>query len=225
MSATGRGVERQKQDAYMTPLEAIESLISKNEVWTPDNTYERQLTLLDPCMGDGWMINAIRSKLSFDKAVAMEINPNNFDRSQVLADTIITDNYLTPNVILTQTLQKHGKFTVGVTNPPYGYKDEDDNDVTWIDFYYRMRRQCETVVLLLPLSVFGALCRKDFWDDKVNKPSDLIVLSRRPSFRYAMSEEYVKNKHGKKGSDSSVYAWFVWRDTHNEVDYTVIHHA
>lgn len=112
-----------------------------------------------------------------------------------------------------------------MTNPPYGYKDENDDNVTWIDFYQQMRQDCETTVLLLPLSVFGALCRKEFWENKANKPSDLIILSRRPSFRYPMSEEFVKNKHGNKGTDSNVYGWFIWKDSHNEVEHTLIHHV
>jgi hypothetical protein len=52
--------------------------------------------------------------------------------------------------------------------------------------------------MLLRINYLGSISRHDWW--KLNSPTSLFVLSKRPSFT-------------GKGTDATDYAWYVWDKT------------
>lgn len=73
-----------------------------------------------------------------------------------------------------------------ITNPPFSLT---------VEFLTKSLTEADVVIYLQRLNYLGSKARKDFWND--NKPSALIVLSKRPSFL------------GGK-TDSADYAWFIF---------------
>lgn len=79
-----------------------------------------------------------------------------------------------------------GKFDVIITNPPFYLAEE----------FVRKALSCAThVAMVLRLAFLESRRREAF---HAQFPSDVYVLSRRPSFL------------GNGATDSSAYAWFVW---------------
>jgi hypothetical protein len=82
---------------------------------------------------------------------------------------------------------------VYITNPPFSLAE---------DFAHQCLHRAGTrghVILFLRLAFLESNRRAAFHRDH---PSDIYPLARRPKTGL--------NKHGKLGSDSSAYAWFVW---------------
>jgi len=73
-----------------------------------------------------------------------------------------------------------------ITNPPFSLA---------LEFLQKSLREAQTVIYLLRLNFLGSQARHEFW--KRNRPSHVLVLSKRPSFCGG-------------GSDSTEYAWFCW---------------
>lgn len=78
-----------------------------------------------------------------------------------------------------------------ITNPPFSLA---------LEFCQHAISHAPEIMMLLPLNFLGSKCRRDWW--RLHEPAALFVITPRPSFGL--------NKHGKKGTDSSEYAWFYW---------------
>lgn len=78
-----------------------------------------------------------------------------------------------------------------ITNPPFSLS---------LEFCAHALTLAPEVMMLLRLNFLGAVKRRDWW--RKHEPAALFVLSSRPSFG--------KNKHGKRGTDATEYAWFYW---------------
>ena len=76
-----------------------------------------------------------------------------------------------------------------LTNPPFNEAQE---------FVRYSLTRANTVIMLLRLGFLSSIKRKQF--NQINKPTGLIILSKRPSF--------VEGR-----SDNSDYAWFIWDKT------------
>jgi len=76
-----------------------------------------------------------------------------------------------------------------LTNPPFSKA---------IQFFDKAILEANTVIMLQRLNYLGSQIRFNWW--KVNPPSGLIVLSKRPSFI-----------NGK--TDSTEYCWYIWDKT------------
>lgn len=81
-----------------------------------------------------------------------------------------------------------------ITNPPYSLAQE---------FVDKALTEAPVVIMLLRLGFLESNKRKEWLNE--NKPTSLIVLSKRPSFT------------GDGKTDGSGYAWFVW-DKENKLD-------
>lgn len=79
------------------------------------------------------------------------------------------------------------RFDYAVSNPPFSYSKE---------FVDRALEVANCVIMLLPQSFFGAVCRRDWW--RKHPPTAQFILSHRPSF----------TNDGR--TDSEVYSWVVW---------------
>lgn len=85
-------------------------------------------------------------------------------------------------------------FDLIISNPPYKYAMQFiERAMLW------RRTEQSLVVMLLRLNFLGSKKRAAWM--RANKPS-LAVTPKRPSFG--------KNKHGKRGTDATEYAWFIW---------------
>jgi hypothetical protein len=73
-----------------------------------------------------------------------------------------------------------------ITNPPFSLA---------LEFLQKSLLEAQTVIYLLRLNFLGSQARRNFWQQ--NRPSHVLVLSKRPSFTGG-------------GTDSTEYAWFCW---------------
>jgi hypothetical protein len=77
---------------------------------------------------------------------------------------------------------------VVITNPPFSLA---------LPFLQKSLSEARTVIYLLRLNFLGSETRRPFWQTDANRPSHILVLSKRPKFT-------------NNGSDSCEYAWFCW---------------
>ena len=73
-----------------------------------------------------------------------------------------------------------------ITNPPFSLAKS---------FLTKSLKEAKVVIYLLRLNYLGSQKRKVFWE--LNPPTNLYVLSERPSFT-------------GHGTDATEYAWFIW---------------
>lgn len=78
------------------------------------------------------------------------------------------------------------KANVIITNPPFSLA---------MEFLQKSLAEAWSVFYLLRLNFLGSQKRREFW--QTNRPSHVLVLSKRPSFT-------------GHGTDSIEYAWFCW---------------
>lgn len=89
-------------------------------------------------------------------------------------------------------------FDLIITNPPYSFAQE------FIERAKLWRKSTNSlIVMLLRINFLGSQKRAKWLRDNV--PS-LAVSPRRPSMGL--------NKKGKKGTDATEYAWFIWPQDH-----------
>lgn len=163
MSATNRGRERIKDDAYLTPSWSVHRLLEK--ITLPAGRW------LEPCAGEGAIIRAVNEKRKDVVWGAAEVRPEclpalkklGFDKGS-LVDFLRLD----PNELV-------GKFEVVFTNPPYSLAEE---------FLERGLEVCPHVVFLLRLNFLGSSDRHFFLKEYT---PDVYVLPNRPSFVQAVS--------------------------------------
>jgi len=183
MSSTNRGhkkqvgtYERQAEDFYATPAWATDAIIPVlwgshfGGVW------------LDPCAGAGAILDVLeRHGVPSERRRGIEIDPGRAGTARgrhvgvTQADALKSSSWglgaRQPNIIL--------------TNPPYALA---------MEFVERALQEAPVVVMLLRLAWMASQARADFHQ---KHPSDVYVLSKRPSF--------VGGR-----ADSADYAWFVW---------------
>lgn len=80
-----------------------------------------------------------------------------------------------------------GKVDCVITNPPFSLT---------VEFLTKSFNEADVVIYLQRLNFLGSKKRKEFWNE--NKPTNLIVLSKRPSFS------------GDGNTDGADYCWYIW---------------
>lgn len=127
----------------------------------------------EPAVGDGHIINAVGKRegwVTYDIRDVSE--PQLSDYHESAYDFLEHDETI--------------RFDVIITNPPFYLAEE----------FVRKALACSThVAMLLRLAFLETRKREAF---HAEHPSDVFVLSRRPSFM------------ANGATDSSAYAWFVW---------------
>ncbi len=73
-----------------------------------------------------------------------------------------------------------------ITNPPFSLTPQ---------FLEKSLQEADVVIYLQRLAYLSSIGRKEFWNR--NKPTNLIVLSKRPSFAGG-------------GTDKTDYCWYIW---------------
>jgi len=177
MSATNRGAIRRESDFYRTPEWVVDSIIQ-----TLGAPYFSGAYVLEPCAGDGVIVEKIRSCSHSAQITAIEIRPEEKQKLiEAGADQVIIDNFL-------EARSNFPDPDIIITNPPYSVAQEI------IEHCFEIAPDAE-VIMLLRLAFLESKKRKSFWDK--HPVTQLYVLSERPSFT-------------GKGTDATAYAWFVW---------------
>lgn len=176
MSSTNRGGQRNADDFYRTEHHVTRGVL-------------RHLTrgpILDPCCGDGAILDAAKETwgLSTMQLCGIEIDePRGMATREKGYVCGVRD-------ALHETSWPHEWRRLIITNPPFSLAE---------DFVRRALAEAKpvggTVAMLLRLAFLESVKRGAFHKEH---PSDVYVLSKRPSF----------TEDGK--TDSCAYAWFVW---------------
>lgn len=190
MSSTSRGGKRNESDVYPTPSWCVHRLLEHlpcpvSGLW------------LEPAAGDGAIIRAVEEVNPSKKRIwtAVELRKECLEPIvSARVSEIVIDNFFSVNHKSLGTV--HGgritgqPFDVIVTNPPFSLAEE---------FIRACLPLARTTIMLLRLNFFGSEGRADFL--RSHAP-DIYALPNRPGFGL--------NKHGKPGTDSIEYGWFVW---------------
>lgn len=157
MSAANRGARREDRDHYPTPLWAVDRLLDALP-WIL-----RTRRILEPCAGEGAVLQALRRRGWSGHATAIEVREEARSALEKIADEVIIGDALA----LAETL---GEFDAVVTNPPYSQA---------LEFVQTFRPLAPASAHLLRVSFLGST-KRHAWLSK-NTPS-VYVLPNRPSF-------------------------------------------
>jgi hypothetical protein len=171
--------ERHEKDFYETPAWVTSALL---EHAAGICAAER---ILEPCAGNGAILHEMQGRWGMrnSKYTAVEIREEARDELEYHTDEVHIADFL--------TWQPTGEYDLIITNPPFSIAQQI------MERCFEIADGKATFAMLLPLSFMGADKRYDFWQK--HTPSDLYVISHRPSFT------------GGSGTDNAVYGWFVWR--------------
>ena len=172
MSSTNRGSTRTSLDFYPTPSWCVHRLLE--EVVLPGGAW------LEPCAGNGAIIDAVRAMRSDVEWTAVEVQPH--VGSHLHSRSQVTDVHLDDFFQLSDDLRRH---RVVITNPPFSSAER---------FIRASLELADHVVMLLRLNFLASLKRAPLMREH---PPDVYVLPNRPSFTGS-------------GTDSIDYAWFHW---------------
>ena len=166
-----------KLDDFSTPNEVIDTCISR--VIRP--SYR---TVLEPAAGDGRICKKLKEKIPSSIVHGVEIQDRHKAVLEQICNTTTISDFLSDDSL--------GKYDLIVTNPPYCLAEEYVRKcLTHLEPYGQL-------VLLLRLGFLESQGRwHGLWSNVANRPTQLFVLSKRPSFT-------------GQGTDATAYAWFVW---------------
>jgi len=190
MSSTNRGAERREADHYPTPEGVTRDLIRRCAALREQPIGSRWC---EPACGEGAIVRGVEAERpGAQRWSLVEL------RAGVASATCTALLASGPRVELAVEgdalrLAPAG-LDVYVTNPPYVHAEA---------FVRRLRALAGdrgVVALLLRLGFFGSLERMALWRD-VGVPDAYVVVPRPP---------FSVDKHGRLGTDSCEYAWFVW---------------
>ncbi len=140
-------------------------------------------TILEPCAGSGKMTKVLKERYPDSHITGIDIAPERFPEG---ANVGIAMDFLE---FPEDFGQNNKEFDLIFTNPPYSLAKE-------IITHAMERWPKATIVMLLRGGFLESKDRHFWWQDKL--PTELYILSKRPSFT-------------GKGTDSALYAWYVWR--------------
>lgn len=156
MSATNRGTERKQRDFYETPRYTIDSLLNAFPL--------NKGLILEPCAGNGAIVNAIKDFGYTNTILANDINESVYN---IKSDGNTCQDFL--------TIEKGLPYSTIITNPPYSMAEEFIEH----SHYLTEGLDCD-IIMLLRLNFLGSQKRYNFWSR--HPVNNLYVLSKRPSF-------------------------------------------
>ncbi len=190
MSSTGRteGL-RSANDSYMTPGWTVDRLLESEHAdgFTFLREGGKPAYWLDPCAGSGQIIQATTAH---SERWGGGLHNVRWHSCEIEAHHEEALKRLCSTVVIGDFLHVvPARYDVVLTNPPYMLAEE---------FVRACVPIAERVAMLLRVN--WAAAQRELLHEY---PADMLILPDRPSF--------ALNKHGKVGSDSTEYAWFVWR--------------
>jgi hypothetical protein len=197
MSST-RGVNAENripEDFYPTPHWLVWALMQERPDLTSSMTSMDDW--LEPCAGDGAIIEAVAQSGEYPLWTAVELRAEALKTLRALGDKLDKELGRQPHETTIEIdcpenflmwSPAHGrKFAVGITNPPFRYA---------LPIIERTMLFCRQTVMLLPMSFLGSQERLPF---HAAHPADIVgPIMPRASFT------------GDGGTDSQEYGWFIW---------------
>lgn len=185
MSATNRGAEKSANDAYYTPpsctLRFLERYLLPGGLW------------LEPCAGEGAIIQAVNSMRTDVTWVANELDPK--DEATLLA----IPNVIGVRIGDARELILNVEPVVSITNPPFSVSEEI----------------LRHLLAVLPRTLHIFLQRTNWAEGpraqlfREIKPS-VYLLPQRPSFKDVVTIDEKTGKARKSSTDATSYSWFVF---------------
>lgn len=173
MSATNRGTVRTQNDFYATPIDVVENMLSFINL----DGVEK---ILEPSAGNGNILKAIANKTNAE-ITSLEIREEEYSSLKELSDIVIIDDFI--------NYEFDDKYDLIIGNPPYS------NAIDFVEKSLSLLSENGRLIFLLRTAFLESKKRYEFWQN--NSLSELLVLSKRPSFT-------------GKGTDATSYSWFVW---------------
>ena len=169
MSATGRSNVRDPDDNYATPPWVTQLLL-------PYLALQLGTRVLDPCCSEGAILRTLPTGV---QGIGIELDAGRAATARAAGFSVTARDALAPEPWPTAD--------VVITNPPYRLA---------LQFVQRALAETGmgTVAMLLRLNWLGSQARADFHRQH---PSDVCVLSKRPSF-----------VNGR--TDATEYSWLLW---------------
>lgn len=169
-----RAPPRDALDRYYTPDALAHTLVAALSGINPE-------VVVEPSVGDGAFARAVRAR--WPSAYILGVDKAPTTRAAECVDDLITDDW-------PAFAAEPFAVDLVVGNPPY--RDAEKH----ITAALALRPKC--AAFLLRLGFLAGAKRAGFWRE--NPPSEVHVLSKRPSFT------------GDGRTDGSEYGWFVWDD-------------
>lgn len=183
MSATNRGTVRKEYDFYATPVDVVENLLKFIDL-------SNVSTILEPSAGTGNVLIPLSGDFNITSCEVREEELNTLEK---LSQSVIIDDFMTHDFT--------GKYDLIIGNPPYS------KAIEFVEKSLSLLSENGKLVFLLRTAFLESKKRYGFWQE--NPLSDLLVLSKRPSFT-------------GKGTDATSYSWFVWDKSKKEQRIKVI---
>lgn len=176
MSATNRGIKRREYDFYATPEQTVRLMLDNVKV------NGGAIDILEPSAGNGNVVSVVREYCSDANIDAYEIREEEYSNLvNAGADSVQICNFL--------DCESDKKYDLIIGNPPYSIA------IDFIEKSLNMLKSDGRLIFLLRTNFLESKKRFEFWQS--NQLSELLVLSKRPSFT-------------GKGTDATSYSWFVW---------------
>jgi len=105
VSSRGRGSPVRGYEDYQTPIWVIDLLLDH---WRPME-YSRRVTLVEPCAGEGRILQRFGKRYKYLDTTGIEIQPKYIPLLDPLVDCLEIGDFR----------QSTGRWDVGVTNPPF----------------------------------------------------------------------------------------------------------
>lgn len=161
MSAANRGSDRHPQDAYITPLWAVERLLDAYVI--PNGA-----TVLDPCAARGELLSVVKRRVPQSTITGIELRPECWDGLYAVTTNSGLGDFL--DLGAKEPMQRAQKeFDFCITNPPFSLAEE---------FLIECRRIAKVTIFLQRINW---LCGGRDQLFKTAEPG-LFVLPQRPSF-------------------------------------------
>ncbi|HZS02223.1 MAG TPA: hypothetical protein VFE37_26135, partial [Chloroflexota bacterium] len=154
MEPVGRREGREPRDYYRTPAEAVVPFLAR---WS--RRVQAPARILEPAAGDGALLPALRRTWPEATIDAQDIAPQH--------DAVRRVDFLLPVT--------RASYDLVITNPPFVHAE------AFIQNGRALVRPGGHLALLLRLGFLGSQQRRGLW--RAAMPSDVYVLSERPSFK------------------------------------------
>lgn len=172
-----RRTVRQRGDFYATPAETIRAIL-------PALDLAEDAFILDAGSGDGAIAAELSKAFPRAEVLGIERDPELVEKARNRG--LYNAEFLRGNFYRYSSAMASPDAIV--MNPPYSHALE------FVERALAIVKRGGTVAALLRVGFLGSETRREF---NRRHPSDVYVLTRRPSFT-------------GKGSDATDYAWFVW---------------
>lgn len=160
MSATNRGVSRNKYDFYETPRVAIDKLFDNYDV------AQHGTRILEPSAGSGAVCRVCRERIPESEITGVELQQELIDKLQPNVDACIQGSFF--------SAQHLGKYDIIIGNPPYSLAQE------FVEKSLGLLNTGGALIFLLRTAFLESQKRFSFWQR--NQVNGLLILSERPSF-------------------------------------------